>query len=120
MIGGAALMALGAAALLGVDASSSYASMVAQLVILGFGLGSIVPAVTSAVLASVDRDRSGLASGTLNSVRQMGSVIGVSLFGALIENDRRLVGGLHASLAISVGLALAICVIATRAPSRGS
>jgi DHA2 family methylenomycin A resistance protein-like MFS transporter len=61
MIGGAALMALGAAALLGVDASSSYASMVAQLVILGFGLGSIVPAVTAAVLASVDRNQSGLA-----------------------------------------------------------
>jgi hypothetical protein len=48
----------------------------------------------------------------------MGSVIGVSLFGALIENDRRLVGGLHASLAISVGLALAICVIATKAPRK--
>jgi DHA2 family methylenomycin A resistance protein-like MFS transporter len=118
MIGGAALIALALAALLGVDTTSSYASMVIQLVLLGFGLGSIVPAVTAAMLASVDRDQSGLASGTLNSARQMGSVIGVSLFGALIENGHRLVGGLHASLAVSIGLALVICVIATKAPSR--
>jgi MFS transporter, DHA2 family, methylenomycin A resistance protein len=117
MIGGAALIAIALAGLLGVDTTSSYASMVIQLVLLGFGLGSLVPAVTAAMLASVDRNQSGLASGTLNSARQMGSVIGVSLFGALIENGHRLVGGLHASLVVSIGLALLICVIATKAPS---
>jgi MFS transporter, DHA2 family, methylenomycin A resistance protein len=118
MIGGAALIALALAGLLGVDTTSSYASMVIQLVLLGFGLGSIVPAVTATMLASADRSQSGLASGTLNSARQMGSVIGVSLFGALIENGHRLVGGLHASLVVSIGLALVIGVIATKAPSR--
>lgn len=116
IIGGAALVALGAAALLGIDTASSYVSMVIQLVVLGFGLGSIVPAVTGAMLGSVDRKQSGLASGTLNSARQMGSVIGVSLFGALLENGRRLVDGLHASLAISIGLALLICMVATKVP----
>lgn len=47
-------------------------------------IGVIVPLMTSEILGSVDRSYSGVASGTLNTARQTGSVIGVALFGSLI------------------------------------
>jgi hypothetical protein len=59
----------------------------------------------------VDRSRAGVASGTLNSARQTGSVIGVALFGSLIAGGGALVSGLHVALEISLGLVLAVAAL---------
>ena len=88
----------------------------AQLVALGFGLGLIVPVMTASLLGSVERSRSGIASGTLNTARQTGSVIGVALFGSLIAGGR-LVGGLHIALVIAAGLGLIVAVLGARTPA---
>jgi DHA2 family methylenomycin A resistance protein-like MFS transporter len=61
------------------------------------------------MLGSVDRSRSGVASGTLNTMRQAGSAIGVALFGSLIATT--LVSGMHAALMISIGLLVAIAAL---------
>jgi DHA2 family methylenomycin A resistance protein-like MFS transporter len=106
---GSALAGCGCAALLGVGASTPYLAMIVQISLLGFGCGLIVPVITSEMLGSVDRSRSGVASGTLNTMRQAGSAIGVALFGSLIAAS--LVAGLHAALAISVGLVIAIAAL---------
>jgi MFS transporter, DHA2 family, methylenomycin A resistance protein len=66
--------------------------------------------MTSAMLGSADPSRSGVASGTLNSARQTGSVIGVALFGSLIAG--RLVPGLHVALAIAWALWAAAALLA--------
>jgi DHA2 family methylenomycin A resistance protein-like MFS transporter len=108
---GALLMAAGCGALLGAGAHTSYGELVAQLLVIGFGLGLIVPAMTSTLLGSVERSRSGVASGTLNSARQTGSMIGVALFGSLIAGHGQLVPGLHLALAISVALAIVIATL---------
>jgi MFS transporter, DHA2 family, methylenomycin A resistance protein len=50
---------------------------------IGAGIGLTVPPMTSALLATVDCKQSGVASGVPNTTRQVGSVIGVALFGAL-------------------------------------
>jgi DHA2 family methylenomycin A resistance protein-like MFS transporter len=102
---GALLMAVALAALLGIGTDTPYLGLAVQLTALGFGLGLIVPVMTSSLLGSVERERSGIASGTLNTARQGGSVVGVALFGSLIGGD--LVAGLQLALAISIGLALA-------------
>jgi DHA2 family methylenomycin A resistance protein-like MFS transporter len=115
--GGALLMAAGAVALEGVGPHTAFPALVAQLVALGFGLGLIVPVMTASLLGSVERSRSGIASGTLNTARQTGSVIGVALFGSLIAGGR-LVGGLHIALVIAAGLSLAVAALAARAPTR--
>jgi DHA2 family methylenomycin A resistance protein-like MFS transporter len=109
---GALMVAAGAAALLGIGATSPYGALVAQLTLVGLGLGLVVPLMTSSLLGSVDARRSGVASGALNTARQAGSVIGVALFGALAGGD--LVAGLQAALAISVGLAIAVAVLAAK------
>jgi MFS transporter, DHA2 family, methylenomycin A resistance protein len=117
---GALLMSAASAALLGAGQHSLYATLVAQLVALGFGLGLVVPAMTAALLASVNRAQSGIASGTLNTARQTGSVIGVALFGALIANGTRLVSGMHLALAISVALAAIAGVLSIRVPNEST
>ena len=114
--GGALLMAAGAVALEGVGPHTAFAALVAQLIALGFGLGLIVPVMTSSLLGSVERSRSGIASGTLNTARQTGSVIGVALFGSLIAGGG-LVDGLHVALVIAAGLSLAVAVLGARTRS---
>jgi DHA2 family methylenomycin A resistance protein-like MFS transporter len=116
---GAALMAVGCAALLDIGTRTSYGALAAQLVALGVGLGLIVPAMTSSLLGSVDRSWSGVASGTLNTARQAGSVIGVAMFGSLIAGPGRLVPGLHLALAVSAGLAVVVAALAALAARTG-
>jgi MFS transporter, DHA2 family, methylenomycin A resistance protein len=107
--GAASLIAASLAGLLIVGALTPYPAITLQLIGLGFGLGLLVPAMTSALLGSVDPARSGIASGTLNTARQTGSVIGVALFGSLAAAN--LVSGLHFALIIATGLALAVLVL---------
>ena len=114
--GGALLMAGAAVALEGIGAHSAFTTLVVQLTAMGVGLGLIVPVMTASLLGSVERSRSGIASGTLNTARQTGSVIGVALFGSLIAGGR-LVGGLHVALVIAAGLSLVVAVLGARTRS---
>ena len=99
---GLGLMSAGCLGLLGITQGTSYEAMALQLLVLGAGLGFIVPPMTSALLGSVDRSRSGIAAGTLFAMRQSGSVIGVALFGSLLAGQ--FVTGLHTALAISLAV----------------
>jgi MFS transporter, DHA2 family, methylenomycin A resistance protein len=103
---GAVLSALGCLALLVIGQGTSYALMCAQLIVIGGGLGLLVPPLTSTLLGSVDKQRSGIAAGVLNATRQTGSVLGVALFGSLAGNADKLLPGAHVSLVISAGLLL--------------
>jgi MFS transporter, DHA2 family, methylenomycin A resistance protein len=105
----ALLLAAGLGGLLVIGPGTGYAAIVAQLVAVGAGLGVIVPLMTSALLGSVDPGHSGVASGTLNTARQTGSVIGVGLFGSLAAGH--LVSGLRLALVISIGLALLVAAL---------
>ena len=112
VVGAASLvLAAGCAGLLWIDASSSYFTLAAQLFALGLGCGVIVPVITSELLGSVQRSWSGVAAGTLNTLRQAGSAIGVALFGSLIASG--FIAGLHVALAVSVGLVVVIGGLAT-------
>jgi DHA2 family methylenomycin A resistance protein-like MFS transporter len=103
---GSTLLAAGCVTVLAADA------VVVGLAIAGFGLGLVVPAMTAALLGSVEPARSGVAAGTLNTARQAGSVLGVGLFGALAAGN--LESGLHAALLISVGIAVAVAMLGLR------
>ena len=93
---GAALSALGCLALLGIEAGTSYWAICAQLIALSAGLGLLVPPLTSTLLGSVEKSRSGIAAGVLNATRQTGSVLGVALFGSLVAVAGAFMSGLHA------------------------
>ena len=117
---GGTLVLAGCAALLavGLGRTTPYAEIAAQLAAIGFGLGSVIPIITAELMASVDRARSGVASGTLNSLRQTGSAIGVALFGALIAGRSGFFAGVHLALWISVGLTALVLLLTPRLRAR--
>jgi DHA2 family methylenomycin A resistance protein-like MFS transporter len=101
------ITAVGCVALLPMASDTSYWAIGAQLIILGGGLGLLVPPLTSTLLGSVDKSRSGIAAGVLNATRQTGSVLGVALFGSLVGGGNEFITGAHASLVISAAVLLA-------------
>jgi DHA2 family methylenomycin A resistance protein-like MFS transporter len=109
---GAAVLAAASAGMLGVSATTSYGAIVVPLTAIGVGVGLVVPTVTVQLLGSVDRSRTGVASGTLNTLRQTGSAVGVALFGSLLAASAGFVPGVHASFAIATALGLAIIALA--------
>src|SRR5882724_15371 len=117
---GAALSALGCLALLGLEPGTSYWEIGAQLMIIGAGLGLLVPPLTSTLLGSVEKSRSGIAAGVLNSTRQTGSVLGVALFGSLAGQANAFMAGMHESLMISACLLLAAGATIWRGATTGT
>jgi MFS transporter, DHA2 family, methylenomycin A resistance protein len=104
---GTVLSAIGCLTLLGIAAHTSYWAICAQLIAISTGLGLLVPPLTSTLLGSVEKSRSGIAAGVLNATRQTGSVLGVAMFGALVGQSKAFIVGLHGSLIISAGVLLA-------------
>ena len=89
---GALITAAGCLGLFGIAHDTSYWALCVQLLAMGGGLGLLVPPLTAALLGSVEKSRSGIAAGVLNSTRQTGSVLGVALFGSLISQSDFLFG----------------------------
>jgi DHA2 family methylenomycin A resistance protein-like MFS transporter len=115
MILGLAIGAIGFALLTSVGADTSYVSLIARLVFVPIGIGLAVPPMTATLLSTVEKKRSGMASGILNTVRQAAGAIGVALFGALMSGD--LVTGMRIAFGVSAGLlgvAAMACVFGIR------
>lgn len=108
MVMGQALAACGYLALAGIGASTPYGVIVGPLLAAGVGVALTVPAMTTAVLATADKERTGIASGALNAARQTGGVIGVGVFGSLVAGGAaHLLAGMHVALLLA-GIALGI------------
>ncbi|HEY1673245.1 MAG TPA: MFS transporter [Streptosporangiaceae bacterium] len=85
---GVGLLFIGAGSLLRafLAASSGWASLMAGLVVTGIGVGLAAPVLVSAALAAVPRPRSGMASGAVNTFRQIGYALGIAAFGSLFAS----------------------------------
>ena len=116
---GAVIAGAGCLALLGIGQGTSYWIIFVPLVAMGGGLGLLVPPMTSALLGSVEKARSGVAAGVLNSTRQTGSVLGVALFGSLLAGQAdAFLSGTRVALMISA--ALLICTAGVAIVGRGA
>jgi DHA2 family methylenomycin A resistance protein-like MFS transporter len=85
--------------------------MLPGFVLIPAGIGLAVPAMTTAILSSVDRAWSGTASAVLNAARQVGGAIGVAAFGAMVSGvaPAQIISGVN----IAVLTAAALLIIAT-------
>jgi EmrB/QacA subfamily drug resistance transporter len=84
MTSGMALLGVALLLLSGLDAHSAFWDMVPGYVLGGVGVGLTMTPMTIAVLGSVPVEKSGVASGVLNSFRQVGGALGVAVLGAIV------------------------------------
>jgi EmrB/QacA subfamily drug resistance transporter len=87
LIGGLSLFAVGMGwAVLIAGPHSSWQDFLAPLIVAGLGMGGTFAPMTTVAMRQVDPRMAGAASGMLNTVRQVGSVIGTASVGALLQN----------------------------------
>jgi len=65
---------------------SAWPSFVAPLIVAGIGMGCTFAPLITVAMRNIDPRMAGAASGVLNTVRQVGLVIGTAAVGALLQN----------------------------------
>jgi EmrB/QacA subfamily drug resistance transporter len=109
-----------------VSNGAAYSSSIAALVISGCGTSLALPATQNTVMNAVPARYLGKASGTYNSLRQMGGVLGVAIASAVFAangsyaSPKAFQDGVAPALAVAAVLALAGAVVGSfsRAPRR--
>jgi DHA2 family methylenomycin A resistance protein-like MFS transporter len=106
MIIGQFVAALGYLLLLPALQAGSYAWLVVPMLLAAGGIALTVPTITNVTLSSVGPSRAGIASGVLNTARQVGGLIGVAVCGYLVHDTApaAFMQGVRLSLAAAVVL----------------
>jgi DHA2 family methylenomycin A resistance protein-like MFS transporter len=111
MVIGLLLSALSCFGFVLVDTQTSYVLLACIIAVLGFGLASVLPAMTESVISHAPRTQSGIAAGMLNVSRQVGGVLGVAILGTLVGNQQTFLWDMHLAFVIAGGgLVLALGV----------
>ena len=74
-----AFIAYGMYTLVGLKTSSTYMNILPGFIILGIGLGIMVPAITRASLDPVGPEQAGIASGIFKAGSMLGGTLGVAV-----------------------------------------
>ena len=110
LVAGLAIYAVG---LLGVayvpTATSTAATFVLPLILVGVGMGMTIAPATTEAMRYVAPERSGAASGVLNTARQAGAAVGAAVTGAVLQSqlDRGLLAATRPTLSVVAAVVLA-------------
>ena len=119
MAGGVLVAAVGYALTSRLTAHSPFWAMIPGFLLIPAGMGMAVPAMTSALLASVDRHLSGTASGVLNACRQAAGAAGVAVMGTLAAGGPdRIAAGLRICGLVAAAVLLGAAWVAWRSDRR--
>lgn len=105
---GLVMFAIGFAGLLIAGEQTPYLQLFLPFLIIPMGMGLAVPAMTTGILSSVDKQLSGTASAALNTVRQAAGATGVAVLGAAAAGGSMAI--LHA-ISLSVHVAITCTLI---------
>jgi hypothetical protein len=72
-----------------IQVTTSYNAIWPFQVLLGVGMGLVMPAVAAAGMAAVDAEQSGVASGVINASRQVGGALGIAVLGSIAATITR-------------------------------
>lgn len=110
MVLGLGLAACGYLLMLLASFDGRYGMLIVPMLIAGSGVALTIPTMTNVTLSSVEASRAGIASGVLNSARQVGGMLGVAVFGYLVRDtaSHAFLHGMHAAMAIA-GSLLFLC-----------
>ena len=100
MLTGLVAGSLGLLAMMSAGVGTPYWLLVAPLLAIGFGTAYTMPAATAATIEAAPSRRAGTASGALNASRQVGSTLGVAIFGTVTVGASSFVAGYHVSVLI--------------------
>jgi EmrB/QacA subfamily drug resistance transporter len=75
---------------------TDWTNLVLPLAVCGAGMGLVMAPTTTVVMASTPVEQSGMGAGILSTTRQIGSVLGLSVLGAVLQNQ--LVSNITAAL----------------------
>ena len=92
---GLVLIGSGALLLSLVSSGSSWGIVLPGLIVTGLGVGLATPIMMSSAMAAVPRQRAGMASGAINTGRQLGYALGIAVLGTVFA--RRIAGYVTAS-----------------------
>ncbi len=109
---GTILTVVGVALLVDVEALQTPLDALAGLVLVGFGIGLAGAPAQAAAMSAVPAERSGMAAGLMTTMRYLGGMVGMSIFGILLAGEaitepaghRTLMYLYVASFAVSVAL----------------
>lgn len=112
--GGLALCAAGMFVFLEWGNSASTVLVILFFLLIGFGSALVVPALTAALLGTVERFQAGIASGVLNTSRQTGGVFGVAVLGSFVGSASGDIAwhAIQGALAVAGAVLVIGCVIA--------
>ncbi len=131
---GVGMLTLGLAGVLGVllavGANITVWELILPLLIAGIGGGFFIAPNTSFIVATVDRDEAGAASGILGTVQRVGSAIGVAVIGSVLfgtlsfdtqGSDAAAIAFAHSAtlaMMVSTGLSLVAFLLVFALPKR--
>jgi EmrB/QacA subfamily drug resistance transporter len=84
--GGMTLVGVGALLQANLSASSDWKSLFIGLLVAGIGVGLVSPTLASAALGAVPPQLGGMASGALNTMRQLGYALGIAGLGVILQS----------------------------------
>jgi MFS family permease len=97
---GLGLVTVGTALLSVLDANSAYSAVLVNLMVVGLGLGLVMPLFTLVVQNSVPYHRLGVATSVTQFFRSIGGTLGAAVFGSVMTN--RFAAALGAALPADV------------------
>jgi EmrB/QacA subfamily drug resistance transporter len=127
MAGGMTVVAICCLVLSTIGLHSSFWHMLPGFVLGGIGMSFVMTPMSAAAMGAVSVDKAGVASGVLNTFRQVGVALGIAIMGAIITNRAAaaaaggakppqafvdgLTFGMRVSAVICLGAALAAAVL---------
>ncbi|MGW0806075.1 MFS transporter [Nonomuraea sp. NPDC002799] len=110
---GGGLLLVGAGSFLQgqLDQHSAWTALAPGLVVVGAGVGLAIPALSSAAMAYAPPRRTGMAAGTVNTVRQLGYAVGIAALGLLYGGDAASLNEVYLASA-ATGLVAGLLVLA--------
>jgi EmrB/QacA subfamily drug resistance transporter len=109
---GIGMLLIGGGALL-LHTGSSWLAVLPGLAVTGVGVGVTGQALPGAMMATVPPSRAGMASGALNTFRQLGFALGVAVLGTVVRGDQDFNAGVEGSYVLSgvVGVVTGVVVL---------
>lgn len=70
-----------------VSPTMAFATMCTAIVLFGLGIGIASSQLTNVILSDIDDEKSGVASGANNTVRQVGAALGIAIVGTILATQ---------------------------------